>query len=204
MLVSLRGLSMNDVSAGNAIFERPSRARRAWRAFIRYVVAIGVGVAATLAWQSYGETTKQIIAMKAPQLGWSPDAQRKIVAFMDELGWAKPPAASNSTPAAQGASQAASLAQTTPEMVVQKAPGTSSLELEQIQVMAKGLITLQQTVDTLAAHQDQMAHEIDRLQAADQEILDKVSAPSPQAAAATPPRRTPPASPPSHTPMTPH
>jgi hypothetical protein len=80
------------------------------------VVAIGVGVAATLAWQSYGETTKQIIAMRAPQLGWSPEAQRKIVAFMDELGWAKPPAASNRAlgPAAQGASQAASLAQTTP------------------------------------------------------------------------------------------
>jgi len=197
---------MNDVSVGNAFFERPSRARRAWRTFIRYVVAIGVGVAATLAWQAYGETTKRIIAMRAPQFGWSPDAQRKIVAFMDELGWAKPPAPSNSAigPAAQGASQAAFLAQTTPEMVVQKAPGTSSLELEQIQVMAKGLITLQQTVDTLAAHQDQMAHEIDRLQAADQEILDKVSAPSPQAAAATPPRHTPPASPPSHTPMTPH
>jgi hypothetical protein len=197
---------MNEVSAGNAIFERPSRARRAWRAFIRYVVAIGIGVAATLAWQSYGETTKQIIAMRAPQLAWSPDAQRKIVAIMDELGWAKPPAASNSArgPAAQGASQAASLAQITPEMVVPKAPGTPSLELEQIQVMAKSLITLQQTVDTLAAHQDQMAHEIDRLQAADQEILDKVSSALATGAAATPPRRTPLASPPSRAPMTPH
>jgi hypothetical protein len=196
---------MNDVSPGNAIFERPSRARRAWRGFIRYVVAICVGVVATLAWQSYGETTKQIVAMRAPQLGWSPDAQRKIVTFMDELGWAKPPAASNSARGpAEGASQATSIAQTTPEMVVPKAPGIPSLELEQIQVIAKGLITLQQTVDTLATHQDQMAHEIDRLQAANQEILDKVSAPSPQAATATPPRRTPLASPPSRAPMTPH
>jgi hypothetical protein len=55
----MRGVSMTDVSAGNPIFERPSRARRAWRAFIRYVVAIGIGVAATLAWQSYGEATKR-------------------------------------------------------------------------------------------------------------------------------------------------
>jgi hypothetical protein len=47
-----------------------------------------------------------------------------------------------------------------------------------------------------------MAHEIAKLQAADQEILDKVSAPSPQVAAAPPPmRRTPP---PSRTPMPPH
>jgi hypothetical protein len=55
-------------------------------AFIRYVVAIGIGVAVTPAWQSYGETTKQIIAMSAPQLGWSPEAQQMIVAFMGELG----------------------------------------------------------------------------------------------------------------------
>jgi hypothetical protein len=71
----MRGGSMTD-AAGNPIFERPSRARRAWRAFIRYVVAIGIGVAATLAWQSYGEATKQTIAMRAPQLGWSPEAQQ--------------------------------------------------------------------------------------------------------------------------------
>jgi hypothetical protein len=115
---------MTDVSAGNPIFERPSRARRTWRAFIRYVVAIGVGVAATLAWQSYGEATKQIIAIRAPQLGWSPETQRMIVAFMGELGWTKPPAASNSAlgPTAQGASQVASLAQTAQEMVMPKAP----------------------------------------------------------------------------------
>jgi hypothetical protein len=197
---------MTDVSAGNPIFERPSRARRAWRAFIRYVVAIGIGVAATLAWQSYGEATKQIIAMRAPQLGWSPEAQQMIVAFMGELGWTKPPAASDSAlgPAAQGASQAALVAQTTPEMVEATVPAAASLKLEQVQRMAEGLGTLQQTVDKLAIRQDQMAHAIARLQAVDQEILDKVSAPSPQAAAAPPPRRTPLAPPPSRAPMPPH
>ena len=146
---------MTDVSAGNPIFERPSRARRAWRAFIRYVVAIGIGVAATLAWQSYGEATKQIIAMRAPQLGWSPEAQQMIVAFMGELGWTKPPAASDSAlgPAAQGASQAALVAQTAPEMVVATVPAAASLKLEQVQRMAEGLGTLQQTVDKLAIRQ---------------------------------------------------
>lgn len=197
---------MTDVSTDNPIFKRPSRTRRAWRAFIRYVVAIGIGVAATLAWQSYGEATKQIIAMRAPQLAWSPEVQQMIVAFLDKFGWTKPPAASESTlgPAAQGASQAASLAQTAPEMVVPKAPAAASFEPEQMQVMAKGLITLQQTLDKLAARHDQMAHEITRLLAADQEILDKVSAPSPQAAAASPPRRTPLATPPSRGPMPAH
>jgi hypothetical protein len=144
--------------------------------------------------------------MRAPQLGWSPETQRIIVAFMGELGWTKPPAASNSAlgPTAQGASQVASLAQTAPEMVMPKAPVAPSLELEQVQVMAKGLIMLQQTVDKLAANQDQINHEIARLQAADQEMLDKVSAPPQQAVAAPPPRRTPLASPPSRAPMRPH
>ena len=129
-----------------------------------------------------------------------------IVAFMGEIGWSKPPAASDSAlgPAAQGASQAALVAQTAPEMVVAAVPAAASLKLEQVQRMAEGLGTLQQTVDKLAIRQDQMAHAIATLQAADQEILDKVSAPSPQAAAAPPPRRTPLAPPPSRAPMPPH
>src|SRR6516165_2533789 len=42
---------------------------RASRAFVRYLAAICVGVAATLAWQSYGEEAKQTIATKALELG---------------------------------------------------------------------------------------------------------------------------------------
>jgi len=36
--------------------------RRGSTGFTRYLLAICIGVAATLAWQSYGETTKQMIA----------------------------------------------------------------------------------------------------------------------------------------------
>jgi hypothetical protein len=46
----------------------------------RYLFAICFGVAATLAWQSYGEVLKQIIAAKAPELGWSPEAKQMIAA----------------------------------------------------------------------------------------------------------------------------
>ena len=50
--------------------------RRASGAFGRYLVAICLGVAVTLAWQPYTEATKQIIATKAPELGWSPEASK--------------------------------------------------------------------------------------------------------------------------------
>jgi len=64
--------------------------RRASRPFVRYLVAICIGVAGTLAWQSYGEATKQIIATRAPELGWSPEAKEMITSWVQQLGWTKP------------------------------------------------------------------------------------------------------------------
>ena len=64
--------------------------------FARYLVAICIGVAATLAWQTYGEVTKQIIAAKAPELGWSPETKQTITSWMQQLGW-KQPASPEST-----------------------------------------------------------------------------------------------------------
>ena len=71
--------------------------RRRSRGIVRYLVAIAIGVAATLAWQSYGETSKQIVATKAPQLGWSPETRQMIADWMQQLGWTKQPASSEST-----------------------------------------------------------------------------------------------------------
>ena len=65
--------------------------RRRSRGIVRYLVAMGIGVAATLAWQSYGETTKQIIAIKAPELGWSPETKQMVTGWMQQLGWTKQP-----------------------------------------------------------------------------------------------------------------
>jgi hypothetical protein len=61
--------------------------RQGSRGFVRYLVAICVGVAATLAWQSYGETAKQIVATRAPELGWSPEAEQMIAS---SIQWYRP------------------------------------------------------------------------------------------------------------------
>jgi hypothetical protein len=66
---------------------------RGSRGFTRYLVAICIGVAATLAWQSYGEATKQIVATRAPELGWSPETKQMIATLVEQLGWTKPPIA---------------------------------------------------------------------------------------------------------------
>jgi hypothetical protein len=38
--------------------------------FSRFVVAVGIGVGSTLAWQSYGDMVREKIAGAYPQLGW--------------------------------------------------------------------------------------------------------------------------------------
>jgi fatty acid/phospholipid biosynthesis enzyme len=71
--------------------------RRRSRGIVRYLVAIGIGVAATVGWQSYGETTKQVIATKAPELSWSPEAKQMIIGWMQQLGWTKQSSSPEST-----------------------------------------------------------------------------------------------------------
>src|SRR5215469_4968614 len=62
-----------------------------------YLVAICIGVAATLAWQSYGEVPKQLIAAQAPELGWSPETKQMIASWVQRFSSTKLPANPEST-----------------------------------------------------------------------------------------------------------
>ena len=160
--------------------------RPASRGFARYLVAFCIGVAVILAWLSYGEATKQIIATGAPELGWSPEAKQMIASWVQRLGWTKPPAGPESTAVRLTAPQAVA---STP-----KASAASSSDPQQIrqieadvaavrQAVERHLAEVRATVEQLAASQDQMAREITKLQAADEEILQKIPAPPPKRAA---------------------
>jgi len=113
--------------------------RRGSRGFRRYLVAILIGVAATLAWQSYGESAKQIVATRAPELGWSPGARQMIASSIQWIGWTKPPAGPEK--------QAAPLAQT--------APAVPSTDPAQVQQMARDLATLRLTVEATRSRSKQ-------------------------------------------------
>ena len=150
--------------------------RRGSRGFVRFLLAICIGVAATLAWQSYGDAAKQVIATRAPELGWSPDAKQMIASWVQQLGWTKPPAGPENAavrPSALETPQAAPVAQTAPENVAPKAPAALSLDPEQMQQLTRSLTTLQQIVLQLAAGQDRMAREMARLEADLVDILVK-------------------------------
>ena len=163
--------------------------KRSSRGFTRYLLAICIGVAVTLAWQSYGEAAKQMFAAKAPELGWSPETKQMIANWVGQFGWTKSPATSEKTAVRTSATetpQAAPVAQTAPGNVTPKAPAAPSIDPEQVHQIAMDLTALRQTVEQIAAGQNQMAREVNKLQAADQEILVKIpeSPPPPPIAAA--------------------
>jgi hypothetical protein len=164
--------------------------------FVRYLVATCIVVAAILAWQSYGEAAKRIVATRVPELGWSPQTKQVIAGWMQQLGWSKPLVAETR------------VTQTAPETVAPKAPAATSVDPTQVQQMVQSLSALResvqqltarqqslaalaQTVDRLATGQDQMVHQIDMLQSANEEILDKIPAPPPQPPTATARKSTP-------------
>jgi hypothetical protein len=166
-----------DFSPGPRIVQRPSRVRRARRAFTRYLFAICIGVAATLAWQAYGDVVKQTVAAKAPEFGWSPEIQQLIAATLQQVGWTKSAdLESGATPTAASATQQPPFAQASFDPAGPKPSAGPSPTLEQVQQIASDLTVLKQAITQLSSNQDQMAQGISRVQAMDQEVLDKVSA----------------------------
>jgi hypothetical protein len=172
--------------------------------FARYLIAISIGGAAVVAWQSYGAATKEAIATMAPELGWSQETKQMIASWVQDLGWTKLPSgqesnavrlsmpeAPQSTPvdtATAGSGASGSIA---PSSV--SSPAAIDLQkMQQIeadiaasrQTVEEQLAGVRQTVEQLAAGQGQMASEITQLQAADQEILERVPAPPPPRIAA--------------------
>jgi hypothetical protein len=161
--------------------------RRGSRGFVRFLAAICIGVAATLAWQSYGEATKQIIATRAPELGWSPATKRMIASWVQQFGWTKSPPGSESAAVQSSpkSSQTAPLAQTVPAAVTPSAPIAPAIDPAQVHQIAVDLGALRQTVEQIAGSQDQMRRGIDRLQGAVAEILIKIPEPPPPLTAAS-------------------
>ena len=71
--------------------------------------------------------------------------------------------------------QAESVPQTAPDVTAPVAPATSSSDLErQLEAVSLGLVAVRQSVDQLAAGQEQMTRDITKLQAAEQDILGKI------------------------------
>ena len=100
------------------------------------------GIAATLAWQSYGDAAREMIANSYPQLGW--------------LAPQPPPTAQNA-----------------PDVIALAAPAAPSPDQQQLNAMS--LDAVRQSIDRIAASQEQIARSVDRLTAGQEQMTREIT-----------------------------
>jgi hypothetical protein len=185
-----------DVNNDPLAIDRPSLGRRTLRSLARFLVAACLGVSATLAWQSYGGAAKQMIADMAPQLSWpllslpamNPPSGPEIA-----VAQPSPPAVQTSEPQAPSA-QVESVASTASETAASTALSEPSLELRQLETMSHDLAAVRESVEQLAAGQEQIARDIAKLQTDERDMRRRIPA-LPPAAATTARKAVPPPQP---------
>jgi hypothetical protein len=70
---------------------RPTHGKRPSRVLARFLITICIGVAGTLAWQSYGDVARQMIASSSPVLGWmAPQAAPLVQTASEQIRLAEP------------------------------------------------------------------------------------------------------------------
>jgi hypothetical protein len=191
----------------------PASGARPGRRFLRFLFTVCIGVAATIAWQSYGEAAKQMLAGLAPQLFASSQLDADGASAPEQLDAAPAQDAAEATPAAATAADgtpaapapAAEQAAAAPDAAAQAAapPAPPAPDLTPlIEGMSREIASLREAVEELKAGQQtqqkmsrDLAKDIkDIAKAAEQESKRKVATtppppptPRPQRYAAPPP-----------------
>jgi hypothetical protein len=192
--------TLSEFSVGEPITDNLVRVRPASQGFVRYMLAICIGIAASLAWQSYGQTAKRIIATRVPELAWSPESKQTIATWVERLGWTKLPTSSDAAarPSLPETAQAATVGQIAQDKVAPRVPIAASADLQQIEQIARDVAGLRQSVEQVVASQTKMAGEINNLLVTDMEIFLKIPTPPQPPAALS--RKQMPIAPPSRAP----
>ena len=145
--------------------DRPSIGRKAVRAFTGFLLVACVGVAA-IAWQSYGDAAKQIIARWAPQLVLTSSPPLENPGLPEQPN----PPTIQASAAKAAPPQPAPLAQTAPEGVAPTAAALSPESAQLLQSMAGDLATAGQEIKQLKATIEQLKASIEQLKASHEQM----------------------------------
>ena len=156
--------------------ETPLPIRRAGRGVTGFLIAVCVGVAGSLAWQSYGSAAREMIASRVPQLAWiapragttpAPPAATAQSVFGPAVEASAPPPPPPPASVAQTAAEHTTTGQPAASAAVPPVPAAPPPDQQQLAAMAREIGALRQTVEQLAAREDQMARDMAKLHAAD-------------------------------------
>jgi hypothetical protein len=149
--------------------------RRGSRTLSRFLITFCLGIAATLAWQSYGDACREMIVNSYPQLGWlAPQAKPA-----DTIALAPPPAPSFDQQQLDALSQDLEAVRQSIDRIatsITAGQGQMTLNIDRVATdISSSQEQMVRSIDQLAAGQEQVAREITKLQAIEQYILYKNS-----------------------------
>ena len=185
---------------------RSSPGKRALIALVRFLIIFCIGISATLAWQSYGDSAGEMIASSYPQLSWlAPQAERVAQNAPDLIGLASPIASSpdQQQPNARLVDLEAvrqSIDRIAISIASSQAQMTNSADriatsqdqiARSVDRMATSQDQIARSVDQLTAGQEQMTREITKLQEIERSIRSKNSEALPRPASAPKPASRP-------------
>jgi hypothetical protein len=137
---------------------RSSVGKRALITLVRFLIIFCIGVCAALAWQSYGDPVREMIASSYPQLSWlAPHAE----------------------PVPQNAPDVIALASRTASSPDQQQPNAISLDLDAVRQaidrIATGIASSQEqmtsSADRIATSQQQIARSLDRIATSQEQMM---------------------------------
>ncbi len=153
--------------------DRPTVGRRVFHVVARGFVVIAM-VGAAFALLSYGsDKKKDIVRARDLSLTWLSSVLRTTASQGPEVAAASAAKPLDQTPLQNTAHLATAPGTQSPPASV--APGSSPEPQHQLETMANDLAVVRRLVEQLAARQDQMAQDIATLQAAEQNVSQKIS-----------------------------
>jgi hypothetical protein len=182
---------------------RHSFGTRALLALVRFLIVFCIGISATLAWQSYGDAAREMIASSYPQLSWlTPQAEPVAQKAPDVTGLASPTASSadQQQPNAllldfervrQSIDRLATSIATSQGQMASSADRIAATQgqiASSVERMATSQEQIARSVDQLTADQEQMAREVAKLQRIEQSLRSKNPEPSPRPALGSAPK----------------
>src|SRR6266478_2873384 len=166
----------NDQSKNN---RQPSLRKRASRAFSRFLITFCIGGASTLAWQSYGDAARAMIANSYPQLGWlAPQAETVAQNAPAPVAPSFDPQQLNAMSVDLDAMRQSIDRIATSMTAIQEQMSRGADRIVDSVVANQEQIA--RSVDQLMAGQEQMTREITKLQAVEQYVLYKNAEPPPR------------------------
>jgi hypothetical protein len=143
----------------SAQIPRAQPSPRERRNLARVAIAVCLGVSAIWAWRSYGSAATDMIATRALPVSARPSPAQMPTPQMPDPA----PGQTAARPVVEPPAQAASTA--SPATTAASAPAAVAAKRQPIDTIARDIAVLRETVERLAAGQEQLNHEIARLQA---------------------------------------